>query len=220
MAFKVLLPVKTVIITAIIIATTIFWALTLSWHHAPFLTWPWEQPFGKQLQPQQSFPVLQFEVIFFMLLKSRVWGFIKQWGKERVLSCSHACRQTQGLRRFPATQCGAVLQTNAYRRHLLPCILASAIPGSRAWAAQANAEPQLYCPAISLGQKKGWHFISKRTEAQRKKPFSSSDGLQPIHVQNSQVAESFWLPLVWWLSATPNGFFFYFFMFQTHWASQ
>jgi len=31
------------------------------------------------------------------------------------------------------------------------------------------------------------------SEAQRKKSFSISNGLQPIHVQNSQVAESFWL---------------------------
>lgn len=63
-------------------------------------------------------------------------------------------------------------------------------------AAYANTELQLYCPAISLGQGKGGPFISKLTEAQRKKPFSFSDGLQPIHVQNSLVAESFWLALV------------------------
>lgn len=41
------------------------------------------------------------------------------------------------------------------------CILPSAIPGSWIWSAQANTELQLYCPAISLGQRKGWHFISK-----------------------------------------------------------
>lgn len=41
------------------------------------------------------------------------------------------------------------------------CILPSAIPGSWIWSAQDNTELQLYCPAISLGQRKGWHFISK-----------------------------------------------------------
>ena len=41
------------------------------------------------------------------------------------------------------------------------CILPSAIPGSWIWSAQDNTELQLYCPAISLGQRKGWHFISR-----------------------------------------------------------
>lgn len=139
------------------------------------------------------------------------------WQRGSWVARTHApmeCRPSMGFHRHnPEWSLGQTLTEWTQR-----CIPSSAMVGSWVWSAEANTGVQLYCQQCHLGRE-GVDVSFPASQKHKESPFGSSDGVQPIHVQNSLVSESFWLPLVKWLSARETSSFPLFHLFQLYGAS-